>query len=116
KIQIEGSVALELAENTVLPVVVEEFRATLDALKAARESGVEAGVGALIQAAEKIGGGLDALQARITELAAIELSLSNCQEYNAAVKSLRNAVDYLETIIDDRKWPLPKYREMLFIY
>jgi glutamine synthetase len=29
---------------------------------------------------------------------------------------LRVIVDDLEQIVDDQKWPLPKYREMLFLY
>ena len=29
---------------------------------------------------------------------------------------LRKIVDYFEENVDDRTWPLPKYREMLFIY
>ena len=29
--------------------------------------------------------------------------------------ALRASVDKLESIIDDDLWPLPKYREMLFI-
>ena len=28
---------------------------------------------------------------------------------------IRNAVDKLELLVDDEDWPLPKYREMLFI-
>jgi glutamine synthetase len=28
---------------------------------------------------------------------------------------IRYAVDHLELLIDDEDWPLPKYREMLFI-
>ena len=38
------------------------------------------------------------------------------QEYINITKRIREAVDSLETLVDDRKWPLPKYREMLFIY
>jgi len=30
--------------------------------------------------------------------------------------TVRAAADKLETIVDDDLWPLPKYREMLFIY
>jgi glutamine synthetase len=30
--------------------------------------------------------------------------------------ALRRTVDRLEHLVDDSKWPLPKYREMLFIY
>ena len=32
------------------------------------------------------------------------------------VVELRKAVDAWETVVDDAVWPLPKYREMLFIY
>ena len=38
-----------------------------------------------------------------------ELIVLNMQE-------LREIVDFLEENVDDRNWPLPKYREMLFIY
>ncbi|MBO5871929.1 MAG: hypothetical protein J6Q75_04710, partial [Bacteroidaceae bacterium] len=31
------------------------------------------------------------------------------------IEEIRTHVDKLETIIDDELWPLPKYREMLFI-
>ena len=30
--------------------------------------------------------------------------------------ALRHTVDALEYLVDDSRWPLPKYREMLFIY
>ena len=33
----------------------------------------------------------------------------------AAMEDLRKTVDRLEHLVDDTKWPLPKYREMLFI-
>ena len=32
-----------------------------------------------------------------------------------AMEPLRKAVDALEGIVDDDLWPMPKYREMLFI-
>ena len=34
----------------------------------------------------------------------------------AALERARRAVDSLEYQVDDSRWPLPKYREMLFIY
>ena len=30
--------------------------------------------------------------------------------------ALRKTVDALERIVSDERWPLPKYREMLFLY
>ena len=37
-------------------------------------------------------------------------------EIISGMARLRNVIDELETQVDDRRWPLPKYREMLFIY
>ena len=33
-----------------------------------------------------------------------------------AIAALRKEVDSLEKLVSDELWPLPKYREMLFIY
>jgi len=30
------------------------------------------------------------------------------------LKDIRKHVDYLELLVDDEIWPLPKYRELLF--
>ena len=30
-------------------------------------------------------------------------------------ESIRTHIDALEMIVDDEKWPLPKYRELLFV-
>ncbi len=47
----------------------------------------------------------------------LELALkTDSRSALAAQLRLRQAVDALERIVDDDKWPLPKYREMLFIY
>ena len=34
----------------------------------------------------------------------------------ARMSELRKIADSLETIVTSEKWPLPKYREMLFLY
>ncbi len=56
------------------------------------------------------------LEEKIEKLAQIgAANADNCQEYIQTTRDLRTVVDVLETLVDDRKWPLPKYREMLFI-
>jgi glutamine synthetase len=31
------------------------------------------------------------------------------------MQEVREAADRLESLVDDEHWPLPKYREMLFV-
>ena len=57
----------------------------------------------------------------ITELAARSELLAKAlggkdEEILAAMAELRKTVDALEKIVPDELWPLPKYREMLFVY
>jgi glutamine synthetase len=38
-----------------------------------------------------------------------------CQKVLPAGEALRDVVDALEGVVDDALWPLPKYREILFL-
>jgi glutamine synthetase len=33
-----------------------------------------------------------------------------------AMAAVRTVADELENLVDDARWPLPKYREMLFMF
>ena len=117
KIQIEGEVALDVASNLILPVALEEYGELVKALKSAQEIGLECGQSSLRETANAIGKRTDELQHNLKALAEFkEITPENYQEYINITKRIREAVDSLETLVDDRKWPLPKYREMLFIY
>jgi Uncharacterized protein related to glutamine synthetase len=62
----------------------------------------------------KIGDGLDRLAKTDDALSA---ALHGKPEaIIAALRDMRAVIDELELIIDDDLWPLPKYREMLFVY
>ncbi|MBQ7650848.1 MAG: hypothetical protein IJS15_07805, partial [Victivallales bacterium] len=63
---------------------------------------------------ERLGKHIDALD---KAMASLEEALETCpQKTIAAMAETRKAVDDLERIVDDGVWPLPKYREMMFIY
>ena len=53
------------------------------------------------------------------KLNVIEDIIERATRYEAEVKpymaDIRYHIDHLEMIVDDRLWPLPKYRELLFI-
>ena len=62
-----------------------------------------------------LGSGLDNLSDHCAEL---EKALKNDDSAAiiTALEEVRNAADALESVLDDKAWPLPKYREILFVY
>lgn len=114
KIRIEGETALEIAGCMVQPAVAKEFAMITEALANAKTAGVAAGSAGLQKSAEELGTALDELTVKCD---ALKTALNGChEEIIAAMNDLRKVVDKLERIVPDANWPLPKYREMLFIY
>ncbi len=114
KVQIEGRVALEMARSMIEPSATAEFDAVCKAVVSAKAAGVTAGVKGVKDVATTLGKGLDELH---VQCAALEKALTKKPaDVLAAMTKLRAAVDKLEEDVDDARWPLPKYREMLFIY
>ena len=114
KIRIEGEVALEMVRSQIYPAAAGEFSKICAALENARNAKVKYGVQALEDTAEKLGKLLDELHCGCNML---EHALHDSHSsITIANNELRKTVDELELIIDDSAWPLPKYREMLFVY
>lgn len=114
RIRIEGQLALEMARSMILPVVTAEFNATLQALNAAAAAKLGSGTAGLRQTAGLLGAGLDEL---VIKSDALAIALAGChEEILTALGEMREAVDRLERLVSNDRWPLPKYREMLFIY
>ena len=115
RIRIEGSIALEIARSMVRPVVADEFSKLATALAVADKDGFKVGRKGLKALALKLGAGLDDLHIKCERLdKALAKDTSAVQI--KAMDALRHTVDALEYLVDDSRWPLPKYREMLFIY
>ena len=114
KIHIEGEVALEMAENMIFPVAAREYGELSRSLAAAKEAKLASGTRALTAGANEIGELLDELEKRIENL---RKALKGKHEaILKAMAELRVTVDALEKVVPDALWPLPKYREMLFVY
>lgn len=114
KIRIEGEVALEIAKSLILPVAIAAYEQAVSALDKAVAAKLEYGSEALKRQALLIGKNLDLLSLGIV---ALEKALPDKYEkIIEAIVAMRKVVDTLEGIIDDKAWPLPKYREMLFVY
>ncbi|MBQ6925025.1 MAG: glutamine synthetase III [Kiritimatiellae bacterium] len=114
RIRIEGGVALEMAESMILPAVDSEYAAAIQAYGAAKAAGLARGRQTSRATALRLGAGLDDLGKKTS---ALRSTLDGePAAILAAMAALRKTVDALERIVSDDRWPLPKYREMLFLY
>ncbi len=121
KVRIEGACARDIASEMIFPAVKAEYLETIDAFAKAEKVGVSSGTAALRESIVELGSGLDALKNCIQKL---EDALGRAGNPLPAVESdilssmqaLRTTVDSLEKRVADARWPLPKYRDMLFLY
>ncbi|MBQ1456094.1 MAG: glutamine synthetase III [Thermoguttaceae bacterium] len=112
KIRIEGRVALEMARTIILPAAVAYYQRLIDTVLQAEKAKLPAR--SLRQTAEAVGQKIDTLNQACD---ALEEAIPGQPEgIRQAMAPLRTVVDSLEQLIDDASWPLPKYREMLFLY
>ena len=115
KVRIEGACARDIASELVFPAVKAEYLETMDAFGKAEKAGVSSGTTALRENAVELGSGLDALRTGIVELERV-LGGNDDAAILSAMQSLRTTVDSLERRVSASRWPLPKYRDMLFLY
>ena len=115
KVRIEGMCARDIASEMIFPAAKAEYREAVEAFAKAESTGVSYGTAALKENLAELGNGLDALKANIAKL---DDALGHGE--NAAIissmQTLRTTVDALEKNVADSRWPLPKYRDMLFLY
>ncbi len=114
RIRIEGEIALEIARSMIMPAAVGDLEKNMKTFQAASAAGIPFGTAALKSNIEALGRGVDELSEQCEALAT---ALKGChEEILAAMSNLRQTVDALEKVVADEVWPLPKYREMLFVY
>ena len=115
RIRIEASIALEIARSMIRPVVANEFSRLAAALGQAKADGLKTGIRGLTALSLKLGAGLDDLHVKCDRLERAIVRGTHERQL-AAMDDLRRTVDRLESLVDDARWPLPKYREILFVY
>ncbi len=122
-VDIEVDLMRELALSTVAPAVLEERAALAESLGhmlALSARGVELDIGPEQSRLERLGALLGDLDGGVRELlAARGAAGEDPRAYSSAVlpalERVRATIDRLEGLVADGRWPLPKYREMLFM-
>ena len=115
RIRIEASISLEIARAMIRPVVADEFSRLATALGQAKSDGLKFGIRGLTALSSKLGAGLDDLHVKCDRLEKA-LARKRHEAQIVAMNDLRRTVDRLESLVDDSRWPLPKYREILFVH
>jgi glutamine synthetase len=124
-IEIEIRLMVELFKTMVLPAAIQHQKTLSDSIIACES--VRKG-GKLKSQRESLNSLADEIEAAITvcdkldkaleKAASLELSKSAealCEKALPLMEAFRASVDRIETMVDDSLWPLPKYRELLFI-
>lgn len=115
KIQIEANCALDMAKTLIMPVVRAEYHDIAETYNASCIAGDEDAVKSLKMEMKSFSSLMADFVAAIKTLEE-SLSGKTALEMRAAMNALREKVDALELVASDARWPIPKYREMLFMY
>ena len=126
KVQIESRVMVRMAVNHIIPAALEYKTRLLNEVALHNQvMGGFDGCGTEIDFIRRIGGYIEEISDRAEAMRlarkranAIEGEYSRALAYHAIAQdilALRRPIDKLEELVDNRLWPLPKYRELLFI-
>jgi len=122
-IGIEGKTASWMAHTMIIPAALRYQADVASAINAAKAAGVEDGeqtalltdLVATIGACRKAAVALDAALDAAPGGDALEVATYQRDNVLAGMAAVRGHADTLELMVADAYWPLPNYREMLFI-
>ncbi|HEY7091148.1 MAG TPA: hypothetical protein VH518_23830, partial [Tepidisphaeraceae bacterium] len=122
-VMIEGKTALNMARTMILPAALRYQKEVGESIAAAKAAGASTPAGL-----ESFGTLVSTINELTREIGKLDKALSHHAEGEpfdhakftrehvfTALSSLREVADKLESIVADDLWPLPTYREMLFI-
>lgn len=127
KLQIEARVMGELVDNVIIPTAITYQTTLIENVKGLKEIGLgEDTYKAQMDIIIKISEHVNFIKTNNTKMIDERKKANNIEDirdksiaYDEKVKSyfepIRYHVDKLEQLVDDAKWPLPKFRELLFI-
>lgn len=124
KIQIESRVVADLAMNHIVPTATKYQNLLIQNVKGLKDIGLESKetVDTIKEINKHIGSiikDVDEMTEERKKANAIdegrEKALAYCDKVKPYFDKIRYAVDKLEMIVDDEDWPLPKFRELLFV-
>ncbi|CAK23884.1 glutamine synthetase III [Synechococcus sp. CS-197] len=120
-IEVEAKVALSMVRTQISPAVQNHLSALASSLQQQQSIGLQPETRVLHQIAELHGRMDDHATALAGELHQLHngdtaAAMTHCADVLLPrLQQIRETVDALENLVDDDRWPLPSYREMLFV-
>ena len=127
KLQIEARIMGEIVNNVIIPASISYQTKLIENVKGLKDLGLgEETFAAQLQIITKLSEHINFIKTNVDKMIeerktanAIEDLRDRSIAYDEKVKSyfdpIRYHVDKLEQLVDDSQWPLPKFRELLFI-
>ena len=127
KLQIEARVIGELVMNIIIPAAIAYQTRLIENVKGLKDLGLDKSTyEAQLDIINQIAGHVNFIKTNVEQMInerkkanVIEDLRERAIDYDEKVKSffqpIRYRVDKLEQLVDDSLWPLPKFRELLFI-
>jgi len=127
KLQIEARVIGELVLNVIIPAAITYQSKLVENVKGLKDIGLDKSTyAAQLDLINKISEHVNFIKTNVDEMInerkkanAVEDIRQRAIDYDEKVKAyfqpIRYNVDKLEQLVDDQLWPLPKFRELLFI-
>lgn len=126
-VQIDGRIIGELAVNQIIPAAIQYQNELISNIRGFREIGLdmqhtEAQQKLVAEISEHVNAILkmvhdmtEARKAANNTEDIRERAIAYCDQVKPYFDQIRYRTDKLELIVDDKLWPLPKYRELLFL-
>jgi glutamine synthetase len=127
KLQIESRTQGELVINHILPVAIDYQSDLADNVLKMKELGLdESTYKAQLDLIESIAENINGIKDKVNEMTqarkrineldnATDMAKGYCNEVKPFMDEIRLYADRLEYLVDDREWPLIKYRELMFV-
>lgn len=126
QIQIESRILAEIALTHVVPAAIEYQNKLLTNLNLLKEAGLKTQADACKETIQNISSHISNIRTNVTSMTeerrlannitdSKKMALAYCHKVKPYFDIIRLHSDKVEACIDDAIWPLPKYREMLFL-
>ncbi|MCB9231818.1 MAG: glutamine synthetase III [Bacteroidia bacterium] len=127
KVQIEARVLGDLCMNQVIPATISYLNQLLSNVQAMKAAGLDKSLyAAQTELVSEISGHLNAVKTKVDQLVESrkkansiagtrDRAIAYADEVLPFIAEIRYHGDKLESLVSDELWPLPKYREMLFL-